>query len=170
MSRFFSAGPFPLGVVARVGAAFFAVILAAVRFFGVIFLEMAFLLISAPELALDRSTRFRVWRKGCARFTARRKFSRKLGLASPKLISSANHRRTATSRAAARRGDSAESRSISSNQPRSLRANVSWKLWLPHVESYSLNPVRGGHEQVHRPPNNAGVDVLRLDAHAAQPS
>jgi len=64
MSRFFAVGPFPFGVVARFGAAFFAVILVAVAFFGpaffvVVFLEVAFLLISAPELALDRSTRLR---------------------------------------------------------------------------------------------------------------
>src|SRR5438477_13099056 len=124
MSRFFSVGPFPVDVVARFGAAFFAVILAAVRFFAVVFLEMAFLLISAPELALDRSTRFRVWRKRCARFTARRKFSRKRGLVFTEADLFGDCGRTAISRAAARRGDSAESRSTSSNAPRSLRANV----------------------------------------------
>src|SRR5437588_8448632 len=116
MSRFFPVGPFPFGVGARFGAAIFPVIF-AVAFFAVVFLAVAFLLISAPEIALDRSTRFRVWRKRCARFTARRKFSRQVASPSPKLISSANHRRTANSRAAARRGDSAESRSIRSNQP-----------------------------------------------------
>src|SRR5438105_10154883 len=167
MSRFFSVGPFAFGVVARFGAAIFPVIF-AVTFFAVVFLAVAFLLISAPEIALDRFTRFRARRKRSQ--WRRQKSSRNVASPSPKLISSANHRRTANSRAAARRGDSAESRSISSNQPQSLRANVTWELWLPHVESYGLNPVRGRHEQVHRPPNDAGVDVLRLDAHAAQPS
>src|SRR5438874_7401693 len=64
MSRFFSVGPFPCGVGARFGAAFCAVIFVAVTFFAVVFLEVVLLLISAPELALDRSTRFRARRKG----------------------------------------------------------------------------------------------------------
>src|SRR2546427_11641013 len=51
MSRFFWVGPFPVGVVARFGAAFLEVILAAVAFLAVAFLEAAFLLISAPQLA-----------------------------------------------------------------------------------------------------------------------
>jgi len=42
MSRFFSVGPFPLGVVARFGAAFVAAILGALAFFAVVFLEFAF--------------------------------------------------------------------------------------------------------------------------------
>src|SRR5438128_6195061 len=69
MSRFFSVGPFLCGVAARFGAAFCAVIFVAVTFFAVaffavVFLEVVLLLISAPELALDRSTRFRARRKG----------------------------------------------------------------------------------------------------------
>jgi hypothetical protein len=63
MSRFFPVGPLPFGVVARFGSAFFAAILVAVAFFELVFLEVAFLLISAPELAPDRFTRFRARRK-----------------------------------------------------------------------------------------------------------
>ena len=59
MSRFFGVGRFPVGVVARFGAAFLAV----VAFFAVVFLDVAFLVISAPVLALDRFTRFRARRK-----------------------------------------------------------------------------------------------------------
>ena len=46
MSRFFSVGPFPLGVVARFGAAFVALILGALAFFAVVFLDLAFAVIS----------------------------------------------------------------------------------------------------------------------------
>src|SRR5438477_6909561 len=100
MSRFFSVGPFPFGVAARFGGAFLGAIFAGVAFFAVVVLEVAFLLISAPELALDRSTRFRVWRKRCARLPARRRFSRKRGLAFTEADLSANRRRTANSQAA----------------------------------------------------------------------
>jgi hypothetical protein len=63
MSRSFAVGPFPFGVVARLGAAFFAVIFVALGFFVVVFRDVAFLLTSVPERALDRSDRFRAWRK-----------------------------------------------------------------------------------------------------------
>ena len=59
MSRFLPIGPVPFGVAARFGAAFLAV----VAFFAVVFLDVAFLVISAPVLALDRFTRFRARRK-----------------------------------------------------------------------------------------------------------
>src|SRR5438094_6148995 len=66
MSRFFSVGPFPFGVIACFGAAFFTVIFVGVAFLAVAFLEVALLLISAPALALDRFSRCRtarlVWR------------------------------------------------------------------------------------------------------------
>src|SRR6266480_6158099 len=105
MSRFFSVGPFPFGVVAGFGAAFFAAIFVAVALLGVVFLEVAFLLISAPELALDRSTRFRVWRKRVREVNGSAGvFRENVASPPPKLISSANRGRTANSDAAARRG------------------------------------------------------------------